>query len=101
MPQGRRRLGPCTRAVAHQLPLARRKWPLSETREELASGAESHGWSMDGIEVFEVSADAHELDGESDLAMLNPSEVELTETTRKVLAAVESVEPRRTVFDSL
>ena len=25
---------------------------LSETREELASGAESHGWSLDGIEVF-------------------------------------------------
>jgi hypothetical protein len=33
--------------------------------------------------------------------MLNPSEVELTETTRKVLAAVESLKPRRTVFDSL
>src|ERR1700683_3094880 len=74
---------------------------LSETREELASGAESHGWSMDGIEVFEVIADANELDGESDLTMLNPSEVELTETTRKVLAAIERLKPRRMVFDSL
>src|SRR6202451_1834475 len=74
---------------------------LSETREELTSGAESHGWSMDGINVFEVIADANELDGEGDLTMLNPSEVELTETTRKVLAAVERLKPRRMVFDSL
>jgi circadian clock protein KaiC len=74
---------------------------LSETREELASGAESHGWSMDGIEVVEIIADAHELDGENDLTMLNPSEVELTETTRKVLAAIDRLKPRRMVFDSL
>src|SRR5580658_2679032 len=74
---------------------------LSETREELASGAESHGWSLDGIEVFELIAKAHELDGESDLTMLNPSEVELTETTRKVIEVVERFKPNRMVFDSL
>jgi circadian clock protein KaiC len=33
--------------------------------------------------------------------MLNPSEVELTETTRKVLEAVERQKPARMVFDSL
>jgi circadian clock protein KaiC len=33
--------------------------------------------------------------------MLNPSEVELTETTAKVLRAVESFRPSRMVFDSL
>src|ERR1700730_2158303 len=74
---------------------------LSETREELASGAKSHGWSLDGIEVLELIANAHELDGESDLTMLNPSEVELTETTRKVIAAVERFKPNRMIFDSL
>jgi len=74
---------------------------LSETREELTCGAESHGWSMEGIDVFEVIAGAHELDGEGDLTMLNPSEIELTETTRKVLAEVERLKPRRMVFDSL
>src|SRR4030088_2867777 len=58
---------------------------LSETKEELSSGAESHGWTLKGIEVVELVAGADELDGESDLTMLNPSEVELTETTRKVL----------------
>jgi circadian clock protein KaiC len=74
---------------------------LSETHEELSAGADSHGWSLDGIDVVELVADADELDGESDLTMLNPSEVELTETTRKVLEAVERQKPARMVFDSL
>jgi circadian clock protein KaiC len=72
---------------------------LSETRAELASGAESHGWSLDGIEVLEVIAD--DLGGEDELTMLNPAEVELTETTRKVLHAVERLKPARMVLDSL
>ena len=33
--------------------------------------------------------------------MLSPSEVELTETVQKVLAAVERIKPTRMVFDSL
>ena len=74
---------------------------LSETREELASGARSHGWSLDGLEVFELRADAQDLDGEDELTMLNPSEVELGETTRKVLEVVERTKPTRMVFDSL
>ena len=74
---------------------------LSETREELASDARSHGWSLDGIEVLELIADADELSAEGDLTMLNPSEVELTETTQKVLKAVERVKPSRMVVDSL
>jgi circadian clock protein KaiC len=74
---------------------------LSETHEELAAGARSHGWSLDGIEVIELVADAGDLDGENDLTMLNPSEVELTDTTAKVLEAVKRFKPARMVFDSL
>ena len=74
---------------------------LSETRDELASGARSHGWSLEGLEVFELLADAQDLDGEDELTMLNPSEVELGETTRKVLEVVERTKPNRMVFDSL
>lgn len=62
---------------------------LSETREELTAGADSHGWSTEGIEIVELIADQHGLDGEGELTMLHPSEVELTETTRKVLEAIE------------
>ena len=74
---------------------------LSETRDELVSGARAHGWSLDGLEIFELLADAQDLDGESELTMLNTSEVELSETTRKVLQVVERTKPTRMVFDSL
>jgi circadian clock protein KaiC len=74
---------------------------LSETREELVAGARSHGWSVDGIEILELIADEEQLAGEAQLTMVPPSEVELTETTRKVLEAVERLKPTRLVFDSL
>lgn len=73
---------------------------LSETKEELSSGAASHGWSLEDIEIFELVADA-DLDGENDLTMLNPSEVELTETTKRILTIIEQFKPTRMVFDSL
>jgi len=74
---------------------------LSETREELESSATSHGWSLAAIDIIEIIADADELDGDGELTMLNPSELELTETTRKVLDAVARLRPTRMVFDSL
>jgi circadian clock protein KaiC len=74
---------------------------LSETRDELVAGAASHDWDLHGIEVVELIADADELDGDSELTMYHPSEVELTETTRKVIDAVERIRPQRLVFDSL
>ncbi|MBX3618850.1 MAG: AAA family ATPase [Rhizobacter sp.] len=74
---------------------------LSETREELASNARAHGWSLDGIEVFELLADELQVDGESDLTMYHPSEVELSATTRRALLKVDELKPQRMVFDSL
>jgi circadian clock protein KaiC len=74
---------------------------LSETAEELKAGADSHGWTLDGIELVELIADESEFDGDSQLTMFHPSEIDLTETTRKVLAAIERVNPKRLVFDSL
>jgi circadian clock protein KaiC len=74
---------------------------LSETKEELAAGAQSHGWNIQGIEIVELIAQAADLDGEAELTMLHPSEVELTQTTRSVIEAVERVNPDRLVFDSL
>jgi circadian clock protein KaiC len=74
---------------------------LSETREELAAGARSHGWSLDGIQVVELIVSEAELDGEAELTMIHPGETELTETTRNVLNAIERTNPKRLVFDSL
>ena len=74
---------------------------LSETKEELAAGAASHGWMLDGIEIFELIAGEDELDGDAELTMYHPSEIELTKTTRKVLEAIDRIKPQRMVLDSL
>lgn len=74
---------------------------LSESTGELIAGAASHGWSLDGIEIVELITAEHDLVGDQDLTMYHPSEVELTQTIRTVIDAVERVQPSRMVFDSL
>jgi len=74
---------------------------LSETREELLAGAQSHSWDLQGVEIVELTAEATDLDISTQLTMYPPSEVELNETTRRVLELVERVGPARLVFDSL
>src|ERR1041385_3546963 len=66
---------------------------LSETKDELTAGAKSHGWSLEGIEILELVVDDLELDGDAQVTMYPPSEVELGETTKKILAAVERTTP--------
>src|SRR6187401_3187071 len=70
---------------------------LSETREELAAVCRSHGWSLDGIDVHEVSAAL--LDDE-DNTLFVPGDIELGERSREMLAEVERVRPSRIVLDS-
>jgi circadian clock protein KaiC len=74
---------------------------LSETKEELIAGAASHGWSLDGIEIVELATKDSAFASDNHLTMFNPSEVELSETTMAVLAAVERSNATRVAFDSL
>jgi circadian clock protein KaiC len=73
---------------------------LSETAEELGTVAASHGWNLEGIEVFELVSDEG-LALEAEQSILHPSEIELGETVRGVMGVVERLRPERVVFDSL
>ena len=74
---------------------------LSETREELMAGMRSHGWTADGIEILELVVEEGNLDGDAQLTMYHPSEVELSETMRVIMDAVQTIQPQRMVLDSL
>lgn len=74
---------------------------LSETSDELAAVARSHGWTLDGIELFELTPTAEALDPGVQYTILHPAEVELGERTWEVLQEVERVRPTRVVIDSL
>jgi circadian clock protein KaiC len=74
---------------------------LSETRSEIDEVARSHGWTLDGITVIELSALDQSASMDADNTLFEPTEVELQETTRLLLAHVERLKPQRVVFDSL
>jgi circadian clock protein KaiC len=69
---------------------------LSETRGELAAVAHSHGWTLEGIDVHEVSTALPD----DDNTLFVPGDAELGERTREMLAEVERVRPARVVLDS-
>ncbi|WP_133499176.1 ATPase domain-containing protein [Cognatilysobacter terrigena] len=74
---------------------------LSETEQELREIAASHGWSLDGVHVHELAPQHDTLDPDSHYTMVHPSEVELGDTTKRILDTVQALRPRRMVFDSL
>jgi circadian clock protein KaiC len=69
---------------------------LSETREEVEAVAESHGWDLSDVVVFEASR----LGAEDENTLFDPSEVELGERMEAILSEVARVEPMRLVLDS-
>jgi circadian clock protein KaiC len=73
---------------------------LSETVNELKAIARSHGWSFDGVELFQLSP-AEGLKPEDQYTLYHPAEVELGETIKSVLEVIDRVQPSRVVFDSL
>lgn len=73
---------------------------LSESAGELRAAAATHGWSLNGIDVYELVNETG-LDPDSEQSILYPSEIELGETVKEVIARVDALRPRRIVFDSL
>jgi len=74
---------------------------LSEGRNELNHVAETHGWDLSGIEIFELVPPELSLDPEREQSILYASDLELGETVKLVMEEVERVAPARVVFDSL
>ncbi|MDB5396422.1 MAG: circadian clock protein KaiC [Rhodospirillales bacterium] len=73
---------------------------LSETANELRAVARTHGWSLDALDIYDlVNEDG--LDPASEQSILHPADIELGETTRRVMERVAESEPVRIVFDSL
>lgn len=74
---------------------------LSETHEELAAVVASHGWSLDGIDIFELSSAKEVLGDGRQQTVLHPWEIELSATVDLIMKRVDQTQPKRLVFDSL
>jgi circadian clock protein KaiC len=73
----------------------------AETRDELVATARSHGWSLEGIEILELSQADIIAQPEQRQTMFRPSHIELDETMHTILAELERVQPLRLVLDSV
>ncbi len=73
---------------------------LSQTAVELESIAMSHGWTMDGIRVEELSA-SDAVNGAADQSIFQTAELRLDETRQAIEKAIEEHKPSRLVYDSL
>ena len=74
---------------------------LSESKDDLLKAAHSHGWDLKGVDVLEILTSMEDITVEPGSMMFHPSEIELSETTRKIVAAIEQIRPARVVLDSL
>ena len=74
---------------------------LAETKQELELVARSHGWSLDGITLLELSAIERVLGREPQTTVFHPSELELNKVTELLLDEFHKAKPSRIVFDSL
>jgi circadian clock protein KaiC len=73
---------------------------LSESPDELAAVARSHGWSLDQIVIHELSAADSGAPEDEENTLYVPSEIELGERVQELLAEVDRVKPARIVIDS-
>lgn len=73
---------------------------LSESARELRAAADSHGWSLDGLEIHELDPGS-DGEGREPYTVFHPSEIELNEVVKTLLAGVERLSPTRVVIDSV
>jgi circadian clock protein KaiC len=74
---------------------------LSETRSEMEAVAESHGWSLEGIDMVELSQVEDLFTTRAQNTLFQPAEVEFTGLSSLLVAEFDRVKPARMVLDSL
>lgn len=73
---------------------------LSQTAKELEAMAVSHGWTLDGIRVEELTTSGTVSEAD-DQSIFLTADLRLDETRKAIEAAIEVHKPRRLVYDSL
>ena len=74
---------------------------FSETKDELKSVADSHGWDLSKLHLVDLTTLERQLLPESQTSLFRPSEVELNEITDTLLKKIDELSPDRIVFDSV
>lgn len=74
---------------------------LSESQDDLAIAAKSHGLSIDSVEIVELLPSEEDLKPESQYTVFHPAEVELNDRMQRIVHEIRRVQPNRLVIDAL
>jgi circadian clock protein KaiC len=74
---------------------------LSESRADLMNSAQSHGISLEQIEIVELLPNESDLLPEQQYTVFHPAEVELNDRMQRIVKEVQRVRPDRLVIDAL
>lgn len=74
---------------------------LSETKGELVTVAASHGWSLDAIDIMDLSDLRQIMGTQGKQSVFHSSEVELMQAIRLIKERIAATRPMRIVIDSL
>jgi circadian clock protein KaiC len=74
---------------------------LTETAEELRAVAQSHGWSLDEIVLYDIRPNGEQDNAGADYTILHPGEMELGELMKSIREQVKQIRPARLVLDSV
>jgi circadian clock protein KaiC len=74
---------------------------LSETAEELRASAESHGWSLEGVNIREYVITDSSIERDREVTMYHQPELELGDTMSRMLNDIREFHPERVVIDAL
>jgi circadian clock protein KaiC len=74
---------------------------LTESRRDLENACSSHGWTLDGIEVRDLTRANAVIGERSQTSVFHPADTELSEIMKAVAKDVETVRPQYVIFDGL
>jgi circadian clock protein KaiC len=74
---------------------------LTESRADLESTCRSHGWSLDGIDICDLTRSSDDLESESLGSVFHPADTELFDLSKRLVDEIERANPQCVVFDGL
>ena len=74
---------------------------LTESRADLENACRSHGWSLDGLELRDLTRSGADLEAESQVSVFHPADTELSDLVKAVKDEVERLRPENVVFDGM
>ena len=74
---------------------------LSQSQKVIGRLAASHGWTLDGIEVYEIAADNVVPELGAEQVLFHTADVELGEMMQSIRSVIDEIKPDRVVFDAV